>query len=46
MIVVAQAAKADEVERALRDAGEAPVRVGQIIARDSKPVVMSGHLKL
>ena len=46
MIVVAQAAKADEVERALRDAGEAPVRVGQIIARDSEHVVMSGHLKL
>jgi phosphoribosylformylglycinamidine cyclo-ligase len=46
MIVVAQADKADEVEQALRAAGESPVRVGQIIARDGEPVVMSGSLKL
>ena len=46
MIVVAQADKADEVEQALRAAGESPVRVGQIIARDGEPVVMSGKLKL
>jgi phosphoribosylformylglycinamidine cyclo-ligase len=46
MIVVAQASKADEVEQALRAAGESPVRVGQIIARDGEPVVMSGKLKL
>jgi phosphoribosylformylglycinamidine cyclo-ligase len=46
MIVVAQAAKADEVEAALRTAGEAPVRVGEIIARTSEPVVTTGRLKL
>jgi phosphoribosylformylglycinamidine cyclo-ligase len=46
MIVVAQASKADEVEQALRAAGESLVRVGQIIARDGEPVVMSGKLKL
>jgi phosphoribosylformylglycinamidine cyclo-ligase len=46
MIVVAQAAKAGEVETALRDAGEKPVRVGEIIARDGEAVVTTGKLKL
>jgi phosphoribosylformylglycinamidine cyclo-ligase len=46
MIVVADAAKAAEVETALRNAGEKPVRVGEIIARDSEAVVTTGRLKL
>ncbi len=46
MIVVAEAAKAAEVEIALRNAGEKPVRVGEIIARDGEPVVTTGKLKL
>ncbi len=46
MIVVAQASKADEVEAALRSAGEKPVRVGQIITRDGDAVVTTGKLKL
>ena len=46
MIVVAQAAKAGEVETALRNAGEKPVRVGEIIARDGEAVVTTGKLKL
>jgi phosphoribosylformylglycinamidine cyclo-ligase len=46
MIVVAEAGKANEVEAALRAAGEAPVRVGEIMARAGEPVVMAGRLKL
>ncbi len=46
MIVVAQASKAGEVETALRNAGEKPVRVGQIITRDGEAVVTTGKLKL
>ncbi len=46
MIVVAQASKAGEVETALRNAGEKPVRVGEIIARDGEAVVTTGKLKL
>ncbi|MDB5571733.1 MAG: phosphoribosylformylglycinamidine cyclo-ligase [Hyphomicrobiales bacterium] len=46
MIVVAQAARADEVEDALRAAGEAPVRVGQVIARQAEAVVTTGRLAL
>ena len=46
MIVVAQAAKASEVESALRNAGEKPVRVGEIIAREGEAVVTTGRLKL
>jgi phosphoribosylformylglycinamidine cyclo-ligase len=46
MIVVAQAARADEVETALRNAGEKPVRVGEVIARDGEAVVTKGRLKL
>jgi phosphoribosylformylglycinamidine cyclo-ligase len=46
MIVVAAADKAAEVEQALRNAGENPVRVGEITPRAGEPVVMSGRLKL
>jgi phosphoribosylformylglycinamidine cyclo-ligase len=46
MIVVAEAAKAAEVESALRNAGEKPVRVGEIIARGDEAVVTTGKLKL
>ena len=46
MIVVAKAARADEVERALRDAGEQPVRVGAIIPRTGEPVETTGRLAL
>ena len=46
MIVVAQASKAGEVETALRNAGEKPVRVGQIITRDGEAVLTTGKLKL
>lgn len=46
MIVVAQASKADEVETALRNAGEKPARVGEIIVRDGEAVVTTGKLKL
>ena len=46
MIVVAQAAKAAEVEAALRDAGEKPVRVGEVVARDGEAVATTGKLRL
>jgi phosphoribosylformylglycinamidine cyclo-ligase len=46
MIVIAQAEKADEAEAALRQAGEAPLRVGEITPRAGEAVVMSGRLKL
>jgi len=46
MIVVAEAARADEVRNALEAAGEAPVRVGEIVAREGEAVVTTGRLKL
>jgi len=47
MIVVAEAAKAAEAEAALRAAGEDPVRLGEIIARDvGERVTFSGKLAL
>ncbi|HEV2571652.1 MAG TPA: phosphoribosylformylglycinamidine cyclo-ligase [Beijerinckiaceae bacterium] len=47
MIVVAEAAKAADVERALRDAGEAPVRIGEITQHASgERVATRGRLAL
>ncbi|MFN3892096.1 MAG: phosphoribosylformylglycinamidine cyclo-ligase [Beijerinckiaceae bacterium] len=46
MIVVAEAAKAGEVEAALRNAGEKPAHVGEVIARDGEAVVTTGKLRL
>jgi phosphoribosylformylglycinamidine cyclo-ligase len=46
MIVVAEAAKAGEVEQALRDAGEQPVRLGALALREGEPVVTRGKLAL
>ncbi|MBN9081691.1 MAG: phosphoribosylformylglycinamidine cyclo-ligase [Rhizobiales bacterium 62-17] len=47
MIVVAEAAKAADVERALREAGEAPVRIGEITTHASgERVATRGRLAL
>ena len=47
MIVVAEAARAGEVEAALRDAGEHPVRLGDVVeATGEEQVVYRGHLSL
>ena len=47
MVVVAAKARAEEALSALQGAGEAPVRLGEIIACDAKPrVVTSGRLDL
>lgn len=48
MIVTAEAGKADEVEAALKDAGEAPVRLGEIVpvAAGEEPVSYRGKLGL
>ncbi len=46
MVVVAEAAKAAEVEAALKAAGEAPVRLGRITPRGSEPVTFDGRLAL
>jgi phosphoribosylformylglycinamidine cyclo-ligase len=47
MIVVAEAGRADEVEAALKAAGEAPVRLGDVIAATGdEPVTYRGHLAL
>ncbi|HEY8578509.1 MAG TPA: phosphoribosylformylglycinamidine cyclo-ligase [Beijerinckiaceae bacterium] len=46
MIVVARAAQVDEVEQALKDAGEAPVRIGAVVAREGEAVVTTGRLAL
>lgn len=48
MIVAAEAAKADEVETALRAAGEQPVRLGEIVpvTEGGEPVSYRGALKL
>jgi phosphoribosylformylglycinamidine cyclo-ligase len=46
MIVVAKAAQAGDVERALREAGEHPVRVGAIVSRTGEPVETTGRLAL
>jgi len=47
MVVVAAKSRADEVLAALQSAGETPVRLGEIIARDAQPrVLTSGRLDL
>lgn len=48
MIVAAEAAKADEVAAALTEAGEAPVRLGEIVPApaDGEPVGYRGKLSL
>lgn len=47
MVVVAAAAKLEDVEAAFRAAGEAPVRLGTLVARDGGPgVVTTGTLAL
>jgi len=48
MIVAADAPKADEVEAALRAAGEAPVRLGEIVpvSDGEEPVSYRGKLAL
>ncbi|MEN5081744.1 phosphoribosylformylglycinamidine cyclo-ligase [Bosea sp. TWI1241] len=47
MIVVAEAAQADAVAQALREAGEAPVRLGEVVPRGSDgAVVYRGALGL
>ncbi len=46
MIVVASAATADEVSRALTEAGELPVRIGIIAPRTGEAVPTSGKLGL
>ena len=48
MIVVAEAARAAEVEAALKGAGESPVRMGEVVAfsDDEERVAYRGHLAL
>ena len=48
MIVVAEAARASEVEAALKAAGESPVRMGEVVAHsgDEERVAYRGHLAL
>ena len=48
MIVVAEAARAAEVEAALKAAGESPVRMGEVVAHsgDEERVAYRGHLAL
>ena len=48
MIVVAEAARAAEVEAALKAAGESPVRMGEVVAYsgDEERVAYRGHLAL
>ena len=48
MIVVAEAARAAEVEAALKAAGESPVRMGEVVAfsGDEERVAYRGHLAL
>jgi len=46
MVVVAAAEGAAEADAALRAAGEAPIRIGEIIVAEGERVVMSGQLKL
>ncbi|MCW2282644.1 phosphoribosylformylglycinamidine cyclo-ligase [Rhodoblastus acidophilus] len=46
MIVIGAAAKADEVEEALRASGEEPVRIGRLIAAGDERVVYEGKLAL
>ena len=48
MIVVAEAARAAEVEAALKAAGESPVRMGEVVAAtgDEERVAYRGHLTL
>ncbi len=40
LIIAAEAAKASLVETALRDAGEQPIRIGEIVAHDGEPVTL------
>ena len=46
MIVVAEAAKAEQVEAALRQAGETPVRLGRVTETDGEQVTYEGALRL
>ena len=46
MVVVAAADAADAVADALTEAGEAPVRLGQITERGAEPVTFTGQLAL
>ncbi|RFB81061.1 phosphoribosylformylglycinamidine cyclo-ligase [Methylovirgula sp. 4M-Z18] len=46
MIVVAEAGKANEVEAALRQAGEAPARLGRVTVTDGAQVTYEGALAL
>ena len=48
MIVVAEAARAGEVEAALKAAGESPVRMGEVVAfsGEQERVAYRGHLAL
>lgn len=46
MIVIADRAQADEAERALRDAGETPVRIGETVAAGDALVTYKGKLAL
>lgn len=46
MIVIGAAAKADEVEEALRASGEEPVRIGRLIPAGDERVVYEGKLAL
>jgi phosphoribosylformylglycinamidine cyclo-ligase len=46
MIVVSSATKAEEVAKALRAAGESPVRIGVIEPRTAEAVTTSGRLSL
>ncbi len=46
MVVVAAAGSEEAVLKALRDAGEAPVRLGRITTRGAEPVTYTGTLSL
>ncbi len=46
MIVIANRTQADEAERALRDAGETPVRIGETVAAGDARVTYKGKLAL
>jgi len=46
MVVVGEAAKAGEIEEALRASGEDPVRIGVVIPADGERVVYEGKLAL
>jgi len=46
MVVIAAAGLKDEVEKTLRELGEVPVLLGELIAREQEAVVFSGQLAL